>query len=66
MKKITKKLSLNKVNLTELDKNQMNNVRGGEGDINVDGSGVTYCSRGNCSGGSYASVACTQKSCQPQ
>jgi natural product precursor len=43
MKKITKKLSLNKVNLTELDKNQMNNVKGGEGDINADFTSIISC-----------------------
>lgn len=61
MKKITKKLSLNKVNLTELDKNQMNNVRGGEGDINADFTSIISCHSGvqyRCSG---CQTCCRQK-----
>jgi natural product precursor len=49
MKKITKKLSLNKANLTELDKNQVNQVKGG----------ATTRDTCGCTGGGHQTRACT-------
>jgi natural product precursor len=47
MKKIEKKLSLNKTNLTVLDKDQLNTVKGGEGNYVEEAKTKT---RRKCSG----------------
>ncbi len=60
MKKIEKKLSLNKTNLTVLDKEGLDTVKGGKGDYQVDRPTYTACRCPSDGGGcGYQTNACT-------